>query len=232
MVRSPGSRRGGAVAISTLFRTNAHPEQLAQPFEIKMPAPVSFPSVRPPKRQAPRVAGGPAHPRAFGGRPVFIKPHLLACLALVSCTSIAEPELTDQSYGRVRIGEPLARVEQALGATAVPVAGQADPSCRYVSFAAYPEVRFMVESGVVTRAELRSASNSALGVKIGDSMVAARAKLPEAVVRPHKYDPAGHYLILKSPDGSAAVVMEASGGKITEIRGGREPSVEYVEGCL
>jgi hypothetical protein len=71
-----------------------------------------------------------------------------------------------------------------------------------------------------------------LYVSVGDMLGDVTAKYPVAQVVPHKYDPAGRYVIFKSADKKAALVLEESGGKVTKIRAGLEPSVEYVEGCL
>ncbi|PTU32272.1 hypothetical protein [Stenotrophobium rhamnosiphilum] len=155
--------------------------------------------------------------------------YLLLCIACISCTEVAESGLTAQSYGRIQFGQPLATAEKILDEKIV-MAANSDPACHYVSFAAYPNVRFMVENGVVTRGELQAGQS--LGVGIADSLESAKAKHPDVYIQPHKYDPNGHYLILKSSDAKFAVVMEEAGGKITKIRGGIEPSVEYVEGCL
>ncbi len=88
----------------------------------------------------------------------------------------------------------------------------------------------MVENGIVTRGELQT--GSALGIALGDSLESAKSKHQDVVITSHKYDPNGHYLIFNSPDAKFAVVMEESQGKITAIRGGVKPSVDYVEGCL
>lgn len=90
----------------------------------------------------------------------------------------------------------------------------------------------MVEEGVITRAESSVAVPTSLGLTVGASMEAVKKSVPSVVIEPHQYDPDGHYLIFKSPDGKTAVVMEEGGGKVTAVRGGLEPSVEYVEGCL
>ena len=63
-------------------------------------------------------------------------------------------------------------------------------------------------------------------------MEAVKKIVPSVVIEPHQYDPYGHYLIFKSPGGKTALVMEEGGRKVTAVRGGLEPSVEYVEGCL
>ena len=59
-----------------------------------------------------------------------------------------------------------------------------------------------------------------------------RAMHPSVKIEPHKYDENGHYLILEANDGRAAIVLEEGGGKVTDIRAGLKPSVEYVERCL
>jgi hypothetical protein len=55
---------------------------------------------------------------------------------------------------------------------------------------------------------------------------------PTMVVEPHQYDPGGHYLTFATRGGKAAIVMEEADGKVTNIRGGLIPAVQYVEGCL
>jgi hypothetical protein len=52
------------------------------------------------------------------------------------------------------------------------------------------------------------------------------------VVEPHQYDPDGHYLTFATRGGKTAIVMEEADGKVTTIRGGLIPAVQYVEGCL
>lgn len=147
--------------------------------------------------------------------------------------------LTAEGFGKVAFGMPLADAEKLLSEK-VPQAGQrlaGNEDCRSVFFKAYPQWRFMVEHGVVTRADafatdhLPQAEN-AFGIHLGDSLHGVLARYPAAEVQPHKYDPTGHYLKFASADGKRAIVMEEGGGKITAIRGGLEPSVEYVEGCL
>jgi hypothetical protein len=75
-------------------------------------------------------------------------------------------------------------------------------------------------------------TTSVVGVTVGSSLKAAENGSPAPLIEPNRYDPAGHYVIFKSPDGKRALILEEVGGKITDVRGGLEPSVEYVEGCL
>lgn len=106
-----------------------------------------------------------------------------------------------------------------------------DHSCDFVQFRRYPKVWFMVEEGVLTRADTDPGIPNVLGVSVGTTLKEIKRKYPTVIVEPQKYDPKGHYLIFKSADGKKAIVMEETGGKVTAIRGGVEPAVEYVEGC-
>ncbi|MBZ2207469.1 hypothetical protein [Massilia soli] len=140
------------------------------------------------------------------------------------------PALTSQGYGSVRFGQTLSDVEQALGEKAQS-RGESDPACTYVKFDKLPGARFMVETGVITRAEADAGIPNELGVAVGDTVEQAKAKYPAVQVGPHKYVPDGNYLTFKKVDSNNAIVMEAEGSKITRIRSGIEPAVSYVEGC-
>ena len=139
--------------------------------------------------------------------------------------------LTDQSYGIVGFGSKLAEIEKKLGEKAEAQTG--DKDCDFVTFKRYPGVKFMVEKGIVTRTDVTDPSTpNALGIKIGTTLAEVKRRYARAIIEPHKYDPTGHYLIFKSKDGKRAIVFEEGNGKITAVRAGVEPSVEYVEGCL
>ena len=156
---------------------------------------------------------------------------LMFCSSLmVACTAQpALPVLSAQAYGAVRFGESLVETEARLQQNAVPEIRT--ESCSYITFAQYPDIRFMIENGIVTRADagpdIVNTSGFAIG---GDSAELAKAN-PQIKIMPHKYEPESHYLILAAPDQMSALVFEESGGRITKVRAGVEPSVEYVEGC-
>jgi hypothetical protein len=138
--------------------------------------------------------------------------------------------LTDRSYGPINFGEKLADVEIRIGER--PRAETGDSDCDYVTFSKFPGVRFMIERGVVTRADVAGAEiPNSLGIEIGTTLVEVKRRYPKVVVQAHHYDPAGHYLIFRSEGGRYAIVFEEGDGKVTDVRGGLEPSVEYVEGC-
>jgi len=70
------------------------------------------------------------------------------------------------------------------------------------------------------------------GARIGDSEDRIESLYPGQVkVMPHKYT-AGHYLVVTpARGGDNRIVFETDGEKVVRYRSGREPAVEYVEGC-
>lgn len=142
----------------------------------------------------------------------------------------AAPVLSAEGFGKVRFGASLAALQKE-GMKDVATGGK-DPACHMARFAALPGVRFMVENGVVTRADADPGVANALGVAVGDTLADVTRRHPALEVGPHKYVPAGHYLTMKSQDGRRAIVMEEDGKGITKIRAGLLPSVSYVETCL
>lgn len=132
--------------------------------------------------------------------------------------------------GAIRFGMTLTQAEQAAGGKAV-LPTPFDAACSMVRFAAFPKLRFMVENGVVTRADAEAGVSNVLGIAVGDALDAVRARHPEGVIGPHKYDAQGHTLTFPGADGRSAILVEASGGKLTRVRAGLQPAVAYVETC-
>jgi hypothetical protein len=138
--------------------------------------------------------------------------------------------LAPDGYGVVLFGQTLATAEQAVGARTD--SRRLEPACDVVAFKAYPGVRFMVENGVITRADLQDLSlPNSTGISAAMTLDEIRRRYPEAIVTPHKYDPKGQTVVIRSPGKPRAVVLETSQGRITRIRAGLQPAVEYVEGC-
>ena len=137
--------------------------------------------------------------------------------------------LSPQGYGAIHFGMRIEAAESNLKQlTKKRYVGE---GCEYVEFRQYPNLRFMVEEGIVTRADSGRGIRNSAGVSVGASFAKVKAMYPKVVVRPHKYDDDGHYLILDAAGGHAALVLEESDGKVTAIRAGLKPAVEYVEGC-
>ncbi|HMS28027.1 MAG TPA: hypothetical protein PKC80_11740 [Burkholderiaceae bacterium] len=161
----------------------------------------------------------------------------LAQLFVVSVFSIAPVlgvaetlELSPSGYGLIQFGQPLRVAEVNLNETAIPK--MRESACDFITFKRYPKIRFMVEDGIVTRGDAIAGVRNSAKVSIGMSLTKVKALHPRIRIEPHKYDDEGHYLILESSDGRAAILFEEGGGKVTGIRAGKKPSIEYVEGCL
>ena len=67
-------------------------------------------------------------------------------LVLLFTTGAARPVLTSNGYDKVRFGMRLTAAEVLLGEKSVAAGESGVETCRYVSFASLPHVRFMVES--------------------------------------------------------------------------------------
>ena len=155
---------------------------------------------------------------------------VLAGLGSMPCMAAATPDvLSPLGYGQIHFGMKLRAAELALKQGATP---KYDGSgCDYVQFKKYPRLRFMVEDGILTRADAKKRTKNSANVLVGMSLDHVKSMHPEVKIQPHKCDDEGHYAILSTADNRAAIVLEASKGKVTAIRAGLEPSVEYVEGC-
>ncbi len=136
-----------------------------------------------------------------------------------------------QGYAGIRYGDVLTALESRLKKKIpnYPL----DPGCDYVEFEEYPGVMFMVEKGIVTRVDaLYSSIENPSELKLGMTSNELFSILAKCKIEQHKYVDTGHYFVLKSQDAKAAIVFEVIGGKVTAMRAGLEPSVEYVEGCM
>jgi hypothetical protein len=138
--------------------------------------------------------------------------------------------LSPEGYGSVRFGMKVQQAELALKQHVTKP--YSSTGCDYVEFRKYPGLRFMVEDGVLTRADARKNISNSAKVRVGMTLAKVREMHPSVKVDPHKYDDDGHYLILNTANGYAAIVLEESNGKVTHVRAGIKPAVEYVEGCL
>jgi hypothetical protein len=142
----------------------------------------------------------------------------------------SSPTLSDKGIGAVRFGMKLEQAEGAVGEKAT-LPQPFDPACSMVRFASVPKVRFMIENGVVTRADAEPGVKSALGIGVGDTLAQIRTSQPKAEITPHKYDANGHYVTFPGADGVSALILEEADGKVVKMRAGLQPAVAYVETC-
>ena len=162
---------------------------------------------------------------------LFARLFVVAVILAVPVLLKAETTLLSPTgYGPIKFGQDLKVAEVNLNEIALPK--KRESGCDFVKFKKYPHIRFMVEDGILTRGDANTAVRNSAKVHVGMSTVRVKALHPGIRVEPHKYDYNSHYLILDSADGSSAILFEEREGKVTNIRAGKKPSVEYVEGCL
>ncbi len=137
--------------------------------------------------------------------------------------------LSSHALGPVMFGAQLSQVEASLG-QAIRIDEVDNPECSFVSFKALPKVRFMVEKGVITRADVPQEIANTSGIRVGDTVKLLKQKHADVQVKPHEIITGGQQLTLKGAGGTS-MVMESNGTNITSVRAGLEPSVSYPQGC-
>jgi hypothetical protein len=125
-------------------------------------------------------------------------------------------------------------VEQVMGLADFSGLERKKPAgeCWYLRYGS--DFALMIIDGKVARVELQG--NSKLGTFAGAHIGTTETELAALYgkrldVQPHKYDPAGHTITMKSSGGDYGLRFETSGGKVTAIQGGPWEHLNYVEGC-
>ena len=154
-----------------------------------------------------------------------------------SATQPNSPTLTDQGFGEVKINMSVEDAAKALGQPLVSPNGKPDTdesSCYYVK----PEqglegLEFMVIDNQIARVDLTNPQISTLaGATVGDSEDQIKTLYPEVEVMPHKYTLQGHYMSVTPQERAEnRLIFETDGIRVTSIRAGRLPEVEWVERC-
>ncbi len=142
--------------------------------------------------------------------------------------------VTLEAAGPVRFGMTEGEAMAAVG-TAPDSAAATDSACRYWRpSAAPPGLRFMLENGLVVRADVDSAGITTIGdLGVGspvDSVLLALG--PSLQVAPHKYEwESGWRYLSIGGDSTHRLVFEVDSHVVRTWRVGLLPAVEYVEGC-
>jgi hypothetical protein len=158
----------------------------------------------------------PSSPAAVSSEPTKAEP-----------ASIDHDVLSPTGIGSIVVG-------QALPASIETDGAQESESCRI-----YPDkalrIYAMTDGKVVARVTAMKGSKvqTAKGIAVGATEAAVRSAYPDAAASPHKYVEApGKYLDWRPGGGNAGLRFEIDGqGKVSAIHAGREPEIEYVEGC-
>ena len=95
----------------------------------------------------------------------------------------------------------------------------------------------MVVDGHIARIDVHTADiKTAEGLGRGATLAEVQEKYagPRLLVTPHKYAdaPRSHYVRLTDLDPSRGIMFEVVDGKVTSLRGGRIPEIDWVEGYL
>jgi hypothetical protein len=158
-----------------------------------------------------------------------MKIRFIVMTALLGVSATASSQvLSPDGYGKIQFGQRLDQVERKLGQRATP--RPLDPSCPIVRFKRYPQVSFMVENGVIVRADAKTVVRNSAGITARMSARDALRHQPALRSELHKYDEQGQVLVLPKGE-NKAMIFEASKGKLTTMRAGIKPAVDYVEGC-
>ncbi|MEO8879460.1 MAG: hypothetical protein ABI446_03610 [Gemmatimonadaceae bacterium] len=158
-------------------------------------------------------------------------------IATPPATNKSRWAVTDSGAGVLRIG--MTRDQLALDLHApVPKHTRADSGCAYLAVAGLPPgMRTMWVAATLARIDIGDRKlQTDRGAKIGDKQAKIESLYRGRIsTMPAKYDPRGKYLVVRPAppaDSSRRIVFETdSSTKVTRFRVGREPEVEWVEGC-
>jgi hypothetical protein len=143
--------------------------------------------------------------------------------------------VTEHGIGPVRAGMTVAEAGAALGAPVQPAYADFE-TCDHVRLPGGPAgVLLMIVNDSVARVETASpAVATAEGARVGDGEASVLSLYAGRVqVQPHEYTD-GHYLVVTprvAADSLFRIVFETDGRRVTILRAGLLPAVEWVEGC-
>jgi hypothetical protein len=158
----------------------------------------------------------------------------LPFLALLCSSPSIANELSWDGFGDIKFGKSLEEISRTTGLEFVPTKGGTawSEACKYVEVKGDSSIRFMIENGILTRAEVPVKTPTLFAINMSASLDKIKMQHPNAVVMNHKYVMEGHYIIFYSLDKSKALLLEHYESKVQIMRAGMVPSVMYVEGCL
>lgn len=105
--------------------------------------------------------------------------------------------------------------------------------CLYMLNEKYPNVRFMVEKGIINRVDVPIDSKTNIGILASQTINKMKEIFPAMKKYENKYSYKGniHDLYFYNPDKTKAIVIIYSEGKSQMLRAGMLPAVGYAEGC-
>lgn len=131
---------------------------------------------------------------------------------------------------------------RALGAPLYSRSAGQSPECWITRRAdgSDPGTAYLVANGQIRRIDIIAAKAGQTTVRSGPGIsIGSRERTVREIYRarlqvlPHPYSgpDGGHYLVLESPDRQSGMIFETFDGQVIQIRAGRRPELDYVEGC-
>ncbi len=159
---------------------------------------------------------------------------VLVCTLALSAAADTRWCLSMNGLGPVRAGMT---VDQVLQLADWPGRARAHsaPDCWYLRYEGGPsDFQLMIIDNRVVRIELRAPST--LHTLGGAHLGTTEAELAQIYgsrldVQPHKYEPQGHTITLRSGGGDFGLRFETLQGRVTAIQAGPWEHLHYVEGC-
>lgn len=163
--------------------------------------------------------------------PAFVALFLPFALAGMRADA-AEPRLTLDGYGPIRIGMTPSQLERAGVRYETPdnIFGGIQ-ECAHAAVVGRPGLTLMFENGRVSRIEVdRPGILTRSGAQVGDSEAKVKRLYGARLeVAPEGHDNAGHVFVVSVAGNASYLVMDTDGEVVTGMRAG--PSAGYVEGC-
>jgi len=139
--------------------------------------------------------------------------------------------------GPVRVGMSVAEAEALLGGGLHIERVEEGEACGQAGSTELPDgVSLMVDGNTIVRVDVGTSGILSMdGIGVGDDETGVLARLgPRLRVESHPYEgPEGHNLVLDATGAQGLrMIFQTDGQVITRYRSGRQPEVDFIEGCL
>ncbi len=175
---------------------------------------------------------------------MHLKTGLLAVLvaAAMPIAALAGPindttPLDIDGLGPIKIGMKVKDAEKASGIKIKIENDLGDASCMYAHPAkGFDGLSFMISKGWIARIDIadKATNKTAAGAHIGSTEAEIKQLYPKPMKITNEHYGDDYYLTVASADPKQKTlryVFVTENGKVTGFRSGREPEVEYTEGC-
>lgn len=143
--------------------------------------------------------------------------------------------LAPDAFGPLRVGMTREAILTLIPGTFSLAAPPEPGGCGYAKWDGPPGVRLMFTGDTLVRIESDSATViTGDSARVGDTEARIDSIYGSRVRRmPHKYTDGRYLIVVAEPpaDTLHRIVLETDGQRVTKLRAGRIPEVEYVEGC-